>query len=157
SRLSATDEGACVVFIGCRFDNTMLFERRGADSVGFCAAAAAHFQRRFRQTVCRIERFPTKAALAECSGKAPQRLKPHWLGAVISYSPTMQIKSCALLRVHPAQAQVVREVWTTGVRDLKTRDGFQPAHRVLEERRRRHDGGGEATIERLDNAVYQAH
>ena len=140
--MSATDERARVVLLGDSFDDTMLFERigaHGADDWRFCAAAAGHFQGRFRQAICRIKRFPTKAALTKLVCKAPQRFKAHRLGAVISYAPTAQIQSCALFCVHAAHAQVVSEVWTTRVRDLKTRDGFQPAQWLLEKRGRRHE------------------
>src|SRR5689334_8447951 len=64
SRLPATDERACVVFIGKSLDDVMLFERIVADRASYCRSAA-HFQRRFRQTICRIERFATKAAFAK--------------------------------------------------------------------------------------------
>ena len=138
----------------------MLFERIGADGADnwrFCAAAARDFQRRFRQAICRIERFPAKAALTKLVCKAPQCFKAHRLGAVISYAPTAQIESCALLCVYAAQAQVVSEVWAACMRDLKARDGFQPAQWLLKKRGRRHDDDRESSIERLDNAVDQTH
>src|SRR4030095_5230457 len=82
SLVSTTDERACVVLLGHSFDNTMLFESMGADSANnwrFCAAAARHFQSRFRQAICRIERFPAKAALTKLVCTAPQCFKAHRL------------------------------------------------------------------------------
>src|SRR5262245_23641915 len=73
SRLPATDERACVVLLGDSLDDSMLFERIGADRTEdgrFYAAAARYFQGRFRQAVCWIERFPTKAAFAKLLCKA---------------------------------------------------------------------------------------
>src|SRR5689334_13137651 len=91
SRLSATDERACVALFRLGFDNARPFERIGADGAGDAGAAAAHFQSRFREPVCRIERSPTKAALAKRIRKAPQCLKAHRLRAVISHPPAAQI------------------------------------------------------------------
>src|SRR5690349_18754184 len=85
---SATDERARMVLLGHSFDHAMLFECVSAESASGGAAAAAYFQRRFRQSVSRIERFLTKAAVAKRIGKVPQRLHAHRLRAVISHTPT---------------------------------------------------------------------
>src|SRR5690349_16001947 len=95
SCLLATAKRAGAVIIGGSLDDAMLFERIGADGTSDWSATG-HFQRRFRQPVGRIDRFPTKAAFAKLVGKALQCLEAHRLRAVISHSPTLQIQSCAL-------------------------------------------------------------
>src|SRR6185369_1161983 len=150
SRLPATDERSCFVLLGVNFDDAMLLERIGADGASDRRFCPRHFQSRFRQAIRWMERFATKTTFAKLVCKAPQCLDAHWLRAVISYPPTPQIQSRALLAVHTTHAQVVSEVWTTRVRDLKARDGFQPAQWLLEKRDWRHEDARKPTIQRLD-------
>src|SRR6185436_10686697 len=73
SRASATDERACGFLLRNSLDDAMLLERIGADGASD-GRATGHLQRRFRQAICWIERFPAKAAVAKFVCKTLQCL-----------------------------------------------------------------------------------
>ncbi len=118
---------------------------------------ARHQQRGLGQAVARHERRAPEAAARERRRETLESRRPHRLGAVERHLPVRQVEPGALGRADPPHAQVVGEVGPAAGRRAVAGDRPQPAHRRLQEGRRRHQDAGRAGPERLEHVADQPH
>src|SRR6185312_11141662 len=84
--------------------------------------AAANHQRRFGQSIARVERLAPEAARRERLGKSLERLREDWFSAVERQIPAAQIQRLTLLGRDALNAQVICEVRRAAGRRAVARD-----------------------------------
>ena len=140
--------------------NSIMFER-------LCLHMAVHrpgtflspgnLQCRFRQPISRIKCAPAKAAWSKLFCKLLYRSGMDRFRAVVNNFPTAQIQPVTLIWRNLCGTQLVSKIGPSRVRYPVPRDCIQPAERLLQKSRWRHEIAGNSRIERLDNSVNQSH
>ena len=102
------------------------------------ALTACDNQRRFGETVARVEGLGTKTTRRKCLSKTVHSLATYRLASVKRQRPRAQIKFGFVVRLDSLDAQVVREIRAAARIGTIMTDGIQPPQRALQERHRRH-------------------
>ncbi len=119
--------------------------------------AAGDDQRSLGEAVAGIERLAPEAGHRERVGEAIQRLGTDRLGAAEGDLPVTEVEARALLGRALPDAEIKREVRAAADRSALGRHRLEPPERPLEKRERRHQRGGNAAEQRLEDPADQPH
>src|SRR5205085_9974723 len=138
----------------------MVFKRLSLKSPGERgerSPAARNNQGGFGQPVTRVEGFPAESARLKHGDESLYRVLPDRFSAIEGDTPTAQVKAFALFSRDVADAQLVRKVRPSAGGASVTRDGGQPAKRLLQKSTGRHENAARADVERLKDVPNEPH